>query len=132
MGRWESTRERITDTVVTEYFAKIDAFDVSGALDCFSDDAVLVCETRGVRAEGKEEIGAYLNRLIEQTALWSHEVTGWVIDEKTSKCAVELRVVNHRHDGTRLETENCDFFDFDGDGRITRIHYWTGPLTTPL
>ncbi|MFC5995761.1 nuclear transport factor 2 family protein [Pseudonocardia hispaniensis] len=107
-----------------EVLGKLDRFDVDGAVACFTDDAELVIETDGLRVRGKEAIRAAVTALCAEHEVLEHELTSIVVDVQVRKLASEQIYRGRLTTGKRNEMLNCNFLNFDGDGRISRLITW--------
>ena len=60
-----------------------------------------------------------------------HEILNIVVEEAAGKVATEQSYVGELKDGTVNDMHNCNFFDFDADGRFKRVIIWMAG-TSPL
>jgi ketosteroid isomerase-like protein len=116
---------------VDGYFASMDRGDVDGTVACFAPDATLTCESNDMRLSGHEEIRSFFERITSNTHEMVHEVTGLVVDEAGGRCAAELNYRNRRKVGDDIDMAVCDFFDFDDDGKFSRVRFWTSGVVVP-
>lgn len=121
------------DTAPRSYFRAVDAKDVDEILAHFAEDATLTVQTDHVTFTGADEI----RRMFEDfTGSWTsitHEITNAVVDDENGKAATELRaILRNETDGASADMYNCDFFDFNEEGKFARVIIWmdgTNPLT---
>ncbi len=95
------------------YFDAVDAMDVDKVLTHFADDATLTVQTDHVTFDGADEI------------------RNTVVEEAAGKVATEQGYIGELKDGSKNDMHNCNFFDFDADGKFKRVIIWmagTNPL----
>jgi uncharacterized protein (TIGR02246 family) len=119
-------REFYVEAVLERYFAAMDRGDVETTVAGFAEDATLACETTGMRLRGRDEIRAFFTGLTQNTNGMEHAPMSLVVDVEGRKVAAELAYTNSRKTGPELDMENCNVFEFDADGRLSRVRYWTG------
>ena len=124
------TREALAAAPQT-YFDAVDAMDVDGVLAHFADDATLTVQTDHVTFTGAEEIRRMFTDFFSASVSIRHEIRNIVVEEARGKVATEQGSIGELHDGTHNDMHNCNFFDFDADGRFKRVIIWmagTNPL----
>jgi hypothetical protein len=60
-----------------------------------------------------------------------HEIRNIVVEPAAAKVATEQGYFGELKDGSKNDMHNCNFFDFDADGKFTRVIIWmagTNPL----
>jgi hypothetical protein len=65
----------------------------------------------------------YVN-LFADFASMRHEVSRVVVDATRGRVATEQSFEGTRPDGTVEQMYNCNFFDFDEQGRVQRVYIW--------
>ncbi len=124
------TREALAAAPRT-YFAAVDAMDVDKVLTHFADDATLTVQTDHVTFDGADEIRRMFTDFFDSSASISHEVRNIVVEEAAGKVATEQGYIGELKDGSKNDMHNCNFFDFDADGKFKRVIIWmagTNPL----
>ena len=113
------------------YFKAVDAKDVDAILSHFADDAVLIVQTDHARFEGAEEIRRMFADFCGASVSIFHEIKNIVVEPEARKVATEQSYIGELVDGTKNDMHNCNFFDFDADGKFSRVIIWmagTNPL----
>jgi ketosteroid isomerase-like protein len=124
------TRETLVSAPQT-YFDAVDAMDVDGVLAHFADDATLTVQTDQVTFTGAEEIRRMFTDFFAASVSIRHEIRNVVVEEDRGKVATEQGYIGELKDGSLNDMHNCNFFDFDADGRFKRVIIWmagTNPL----
>jgi uncharacterized protein (TIGR02246 family) len=124
------TREALAAAPQT-YFDAVDAKDVDGVLRHFADDATLTVQTDQVTFAGADEIRRMFTDFFAASKTIGHEIRNIVVEESVGKVATEQGYFGELHDGTKNDMHNCNFFDFDEDGKFKRVIIWmvgTNPL----
>jgi hypothetical protein len=122
------TREQMVDAV-EKYFIHMDEHHAEEITDLFAPDGVLMCESNGMRVEGHRDIKRFFQRLSAGTDGMLHTCTNWVVDLDDRKVSCELSYTNEKKATGHYESENCNFFDFDENGKFIRVRYWAGNPT---
>ena len=112
--------------LATEYFRAMDQKDLDGLLALFADDATVLVLTDGTASEGAGEIRRTFGAFFETSESIDHRISKFVIDESAGTFATVQNYVGDQMDGSHNDMHNCNFFDVDPDGRITRVLIWTG------
>jgi uncharacterized protein (TIGR02246 family) len=126
--RW--TREALAAAPQT-YFDAVDAMDVDGVLAHFASDATMTVQTDHVTFTGADEIRRMFTDFFDASVTIRHEIRNVVVEEAAGKVATEQGYIGELADGSRNDMHNCNFFDFDGDGKFKRVIIWmagTNPL----
>jgi ketosteroid isomerase-like protein len=113
------------------YFKAVDAMDIEGVLACFADDATLTVQTDHVTFTGAAEIRRMFTDFFGASDSIGHEIRNLVVEPGAAKVATEQRYFGELKDGSQNDMHNCNFFDFDADGKFTRVIIWmagTNPL----
>ncbi len=113
------------------YFDAVDAMDVDKVLTHFADDATLTVQTDHVTFDGADEIRRMFTDFFESSASIRHEIRNTVVEEAAGKVATEQGYIGELKDGSKNDMHNCNFFDFDADGKFKRVIIWmagTNPL----
>jgi ketosteroid isomerase-like protein len=124
------TREALAAAPQT-YFAAVDAMDVDTVLAHFADDATLTVQTDHVTFAGAAEIRRMFTDFFDASASIRHEIRNIVVEEAAGKVATEQGYIGELKDGSKNDMHNCNFFDFDADGKFKRVIIWmagTNPL----
>ena len=113
------------------YFRAVDAMDVDAILEHFADDATQTVQTDHVTFTGADEIRRMFNDFTGASASIFHEIKNIVVEPDARKVATEQSYIGELKDGTKNDMHNCNFFDFNADGKFTRVIIWmagTNPL----
>lgn len=105
------------------YFAAVDRGDVPGTLEVLSPDCVIVVRTDGVRHDGRDDIGAMFERRLEGVSAAWHGNFRHLSDPEKGWVTSRFDVRRTNADGTKVEMDNINFFEFDGL-LIKRITIW--------
>jgi hypothetical protein len=106
------------------YFALCDAKDLDAVMAQYAPDASETVMPGGETFAGAEAIRAMYVNLFADFASMRHEVSRVVVDPTRGRVATEQSFVGTRADGTVEEMYNCNFFDFDAQGRVARVYIW--------
>ena len=108
--------------IVQRYWALAEARDWSAYGELLADDVIYEMPQTLERIEGKER---YLRFNREYPGDWHISVQRVVADRQTAASWVVSRI------GAEIEV-GISFFDFDGDGRITKVtDFWPQPYEPP-
>jgi ketosteroid isomerase-like protein len=113
------------------YFDAVDAMDVDAVLAHFADDATLTVQTDHVTFDGAAEIRRMFIDFFANSKTIRHEIRNIVVEEAAGKVATEQGYIGELQDGSLNDMHNCNFFDFDADGKFKRVMIWmagTNPL----
>ena len=113
------------------YFDAVDAMDVDAVLGHFADDATLTVQTDHVTFDGAAEIRRMFTDFFANSKTIRHEIRNIVIEESAGKVATEQGYIGELQDGSQNDMHNCNFFDFDAEGKFKRVIIWmagTNPL----
>ena len=113
------------------YFDCVDAQDVEGIVAHFADDATLTIQTANVVHTGKDEIRRMFTDFIENSKFIEHQIHNLVVEVDKGKAATEQDYRGELNDGTKNDMYNCNFFDFNEDGKFQRVIIWMAG-TSPL
>ena len=103
------------------YFKAVDAMDIEGVMACFAEDATLTVQTDHVTFDGADEIRRMFTDFFDSSASIRHEIRNIVVEEAAGKVATEQGYIGELKDGSKNDMHNCNFFDFDADGRFSRV-----------
>ena len=117
------TREALA-TAPQTYFDAVDAMDVDGVLAHFADDATLTVQTDHTTFSGAVEIRRMFTDFFAASSTIRHKILNIVVEESAGKVATEQSYIGELKDGTVNDMHNCNFFDFDDDGRFKRVIIW--------
>ncbi len=113
------------------YFRAVDAMDLDGVLSHFADDATLTVQTDHVTFSGADEIRRMFTDFFGASVSIRHEIRNIVVEEGAGKVATEQGYMGELKSGQKNDMHNCNFFDFDADGKFKRVIIWmagTNPL----
>jgi ketosteroid isomerase-like protein len=113
------------------YFGAVDAMDVDAVLAHFADDATMTVQTDHVTFEGAAEIRRMFTDFFANSKTIRHDIRNIVVEEAAGKVATEQGYIGELQDGSLNDMHNCNFFDFDADGKFKRVFIWmagTNPL----
>ena len=113
------------------YFRAVDAMDIDGVMACFADDATLTVQTDHVTFTGAAVIRRMFTDFFGASVSIGHEIRNLVVEPGAAKVATEQGYFGELKDGSKNDMHNCNFFDFDADGKFTRVIIWmagTNPL----
>jgi ketosteroid isomerase-like protein len=113
------------------YFDAVDAMDVDAVLAHFADDSTLTVQTDQVSFEGAAEIRRMFTDFFANSKSIRHEILNIVVEEAAGKVATEQTYIGELEDGSQNDMHNCNFFDFDAEGKFKRVIIWmagTNPL----
>jgi ketosteroid isomerase-like protein len=113
------------------YFDAVDAQDVEGIVSHFADDATLTIQTANVTHNGKDEIRRMFTDFTENSVFIEHQIHNMVVEADKGKVSTEQDYRGELNDGTKNDMYNCNFFDFDEDGKFKRVIIWMAG-TSPL
>ncbi|PYI10638.1 hypothetical protein BO78DRAFT_276194, partial [Aspergillus sclerotiicarbonarius CBS 121057] len=100
-------------------------------LSLFSPTATFTITTTNTTFTGLAAIESMLSDFIKRSKTMEHRVLSIVVDEREGKVATQQRYIGELKDGTKMDMLNCNFFEFDEDGRIMGVRVWmdgVGPL----
>ena len=124
------TREQLAALPDT-YFKAVDAKDVDAILAHFADDATMTVQTANATWTGADEIRRMFTDFFGASVSIGHEIRNIVVEPGSAKVATEQGYFGELKDGSKNDMHNCNFFDFDADGKFTRVIIWmagTNPL----
>ena len=113
------------------YFKAVDAKDVDAILAHFADDCVMTVQTDHAVFSGADEIRRMFTDFFASSKTIRHEIRNIVVEETAGKVATEQGYIGELQDGSQNDMHNCNFFDFDADGKFKRVMIWmagTNPL----
>ena len=113
------------------YFKAVDAKDVDAIMAHFADDATLTVQTDHAVFDGADEIRRMFTEFTDNSVSIFHEIKNIVVEPEAWKIATEQSYIGELNDGTKNDMHNCNFFDFDADGKFKRVIIWmagTNPL----
>jgi ketosteroid isomerase-like protein len=105
--------------------------DIDGVMACFAEDATLTVQTDHVTFTGVAEIRRMFTDFFGASVSIGHEIRNIVVEPGNAKVATEQGYFGELKDGSKNDMHNCNFFDFDADGKFTRVIIWmagTNPL----
>lgn len=124
------TREQLA-ALPDSYFKAVDAKDIDAILAHFADDATLTVQTDHAVFAGAEEIRRMFTDFCGNSKSIFHEIKNIVVEPAAGKVATEQSYIGELVDGTKNDMHNCNFFDFDANGKFKRVIIWmagTNPL----
>jgi predicted ester cyclase len=106
------------------YFELCDAKDLDGIMAQYAPGARETVMPGGDTFSGLSEIREmYVNLFADFTTI-RHEIARVVVDADRGRVGTEQSFVGTHRDGTVEKMYNCNFFDFDEQGRATRVYIW--------
>ena len=124
------TRDQLA-ALPDSYFKAVDAKDVDAILSHFADDCVMTVQTANASWTGADEIRRMFTDFCGNSVSIFHEIKNIVIEPETGKVATEQSYIGELNDGSKNDMHNCNFFDFDAEGKFERVIIWmagTNPL----
>ncbi len=113
------------------YFDAVDAQDVEAIVSHFADDATLTIQAANVTHNGKDEIRRMFTDFTENSVFIEHQIHNMVVEAEKGKVSTEQDYRGELNDGTKNDMYNCNFFDFDENGKFKRVIIWMAG-TSPL
>ena len=113
------------------YFKAVDAMDIEGVHGVLRRrrDAHRADRSRHVHRRGRDP--AHVHRLLRRLGLDRARDPQHRRRAGRAKVATEQGYFGELKDGSKNDMHNCNFFDFDADGKFTRVIIWmagTNPL----
>ena len=93
--------------------------DIDGVLAHFADDATLTVQTDHVTFTGAAEIRRMFTDFFGASVSIGHEIRNIVVEPGARKVATEQGYFGELKDGSKNDMHNCNFFDFNEDGKFT-------------
>jgi ketosteroid isomerase-like protein len=106
------------------YFEAIDARDLEATMAQYADDAVEIVIPENVTFRGGDEIRRMYVEFFASSQTGRHEIKNVVVDEEHGKVATEQTYVGESTDGRQHDMYNCNFFEFNADGKVQRVIIW--------
>jgi hypothetical protein len=106
------------------YFELCDSKDLDAVMAQYAPDASETVMPDGDTFAGAQAIRNMYVNLFADFARMRHEIARVVVDPRRGRVATEQKFVGTRADGTVEEMYNCNFFDFNEQGRVTRVYIW--------
>ena len=119
------SREQMVEAV-ENYFVYMDENQADAVTGLFASDGVLMCESNGMRVEGHADLRRFFTRLSAGTNGMLHTCSSWVVDLDGQRVSCELTYTSEKKESGHYESDNCNFFDFDENGKFRRVRYWAG------
>jgi hypothetical protein len=114
------------------YFEAIDAKDLVATMAQYTDGAAETVIPENVTFHGSEEIrGMYVDFFASAESI-RHEIRNVVVDTEHRKVATEQAYIGESTDGRKHDMYNCNFFEFNNEGKLERVIIWmsgASPLT---
>ena len=124
------TRDQLA-ALPDSYFKAVDAKDVDAILSHFADDCVMTVQTDHAVFTGADEIRRMFTDFCDNSVSIFHEIKNIVVEPEAGKVATEQSYIGELQDGSQNDMHNCNFFDFDAEGKFERVIIWmagTNPL----
>jgi ketosteroid isomerase-like protein len=117
--------------LVREFFRRLDARDVDGVVDLFTEDCTFSIALQRRDLEGKDELRAFLN---EHLASWYDRCeTPTTVLVEGNAAAAEVRVEGVVRGGKPVAIDNVNVWEFARGGiRRLRIYTDTAPYLAAL
>ncbi|HZV75608.1 MAG TPA: nuclear transport factor 2 family protein [Conexibacter sp.] len=109
---------------VVDLLERLDRGDIDGFMECFADDPQFIIESDGVRVRGRAQLRELAEAAFAEHVFIAHEFTNHVVDVERQRYAGEMIYRGELVNGRKNEMLNCNFVDFDDDGRVTRLITW--------
>lgn len=107
------------------YFRSIDAKDLEATMEHYADDAVEIIMPDNLRFEGASAIREMYVNFFDDFTTIRHEIRNLVADSSTGKVATEQAFTGSPSAGeNEAEMYNCNFFEFDDQGKLSRVIIW--------
>ena len=119
-------------TAPYRYFEAIDAKDLDATMAQYAENAVETVIPENVTYQGSEEIRRMYVDFFASAEAIRHEILNVVVDAEHRKVATEQTYVGESKDGRKHDMYNCNFFEFDEEGKLERVIIWmsgASPLT---
>jgi ketosteroid isomerase-like protein len=114
-------------SMVSRYFAAVDAEDLDMILSLLTSDCVFRVETHGVELCGHDQITGMFRRLWANHRAVRHHSFLYVCEG--ARVSVQFQVENTELDGSVTRKSNCNFFDVEG-AQFSRVSvYMAGENT---
>jgi ketosteroid isomerase-like protein len=114
-------------TAIQRYFDTMDVHrDPDLAADCFAPDGSLTCVSDGEVYVGRAALRQFFADIIGNSHRMLHRPTNIVIDTEAGTCATEQDYDDDMRDGRRYNMLNCNFYEFNTEGKFTRVRFWMG------
>jgi hypothetical protein len=121
MSAWDP---KTLEAAPYRYFELCDSKDVDAVMAQYAPDARETVMPGGETFAGSESIRNMYVNLFADFESMRHEVSRVVVDAERGRVATEQSFVGTRPDGSVEEMYNCNFFDFDDQGRVARVYIW--------
>ena len=106
------------------YFELCDSANIDAVMAQYAPDAVETAMPGGETFTGAESIRKMYANLFADFDSMRHEISRVVVDPTRGRVATEQSFKGTRPDGTVADMYNCNFFDFDDQGRVERVYIW--------
>jgi ketosteroid isomerase-like protein len=107
------------------YFRSIDAKDLEATMEHYADDAVEIIMPDDLRFEGREAIREMYVNFFDDFKTTSHDIRNLVVDPAAGKVATEQSFRGQPSTGeSQAEMYNCNFFEFNNEGKLSRVIIW--------
>jgi ketosteroid isomerase-like protein len=117
------SRERLIDLALNQYFARVDAKDLDGALSCFNDEALFTVQTSFTRHAGKAAIRRMFEDFFAGYAKIVHKDFVVTVDEAHGRIAACFEAVLDGHDGAVTRLMNTNVWRVR-DGKFQEVHVY--------
>jgi hypothetical protein len=114
------------------YFKAIDAKDLDATMAQYAEGAAETVIPENVTYRGSEEIRRMYVDFFASAETIRHEIRNVVVDTEHRKVATEQAYIGESTDGRKHDMYNCNFFEFDEEGKLERVIIWmsgASPLT---
>lgn len=108
-------RAGLIDLAIDRYFARVDAKDLAGVLDCFHDEALFTIQTSFTRHAGKDAIRRMFVDLMAGYDRIVHRDFTTTVDPANGRIAASFEAVLTGHDGRVTRLANTNFWRVRGD-----------------
>jgi ketosteroid isomerase-like protein len=106
------------------YFELCDKKDLENVMSQYAPDASETVMPGGDSFVGASAIRRMYENLFADFESMRHEVTRVVVDASRGRVATEQHFRGSRPNGEVEEMYNCNFFDYDAQGKLSRVYIW--------
>lgn len=117
------SRAQLIELATRDYFARVDAKDMTGTLACFHDEALFCVQTSFTRHAGKAEIGRMFADFFGAYATIVHRDFICTVDERNGRIAASFEAVLTAADGQVTRLRNTNFWRVR-DGRFQEVYVY--------
>ncbi|QQK77810.1 nuclear transport factor 2 family protein [Salicibibacter cibarius] len=118
-------RDYLINMAQKKYFQSVDAYDIEGVLECFSDDATFIVRSaQPAKHHGKEEIREMFEELFKSFPnKMIHKDFKHVVDEPNESISSQFNVELISPDNNEIYQTNSNFFYLE-NGKFKEVHVY--------